>query len=64
MKGYLWRILYEGGDIKEVTAPNIMAALLMTANPFRQEGIVSCVRMEEIHRPEAIYSEQIGAVTA
>ena len=64
MKGYIWRVLYEDGDIKEVTAPTIMAALLMTMNIWHPERVVSCVRIEEIRRPQEISCDRIEVVTA
>lgn len=64
MRGYLWRVLFDNGEVKEVTAPNITTALLLTANVFHPERIVSCVRMEEITRPEEISLNRIEMVTA
>lgn len=64
MRGYVWRVLFDNGEIKEVTAPNITAALLLTVSVFHPERVVSCVRMEEITRPEEISLERIGVVTA
>lgn len=64
MTGYLWRVLYETGEIREVTAPNITAALLMTVNIWHPEKVVSIVRMEPASRPEPIPANMVGMVTA
>lgn len=62
MRGYIWRIAFESGEIKEVTAPTIMAAILLAAPVWRQNKIVSAIRLEEA--PEEIPVSMIGVVTA
>ena len=64
MKGYVWRIAFEDGSVREVTAPSITAAILMTVSLFHQERVVSAVRIEEVLQTEEIPVNRVWAVTA
>lgn len=64
MKGYVWRIAFEDGTVRETTAPTITAAILMTASIWHQERVVSAVRIEEVPQTEEIPVSRVWAVTA
>lgn len=64
MKGYLWRIAFEDGSIREVTAPTITAAILMSVSIWHMEKVVSAVRLEEIPKTEEIPASAMWMVTA
>ena len=64
MKGYLWRILFEDGTVREITAPTISAAILMSVSIWHMEKVVSAVRMEEIPKTEQIPIGDVWTVTA
>ena len=63
MKGYVWRVAFESGSVKEIVAPNITSALLMTVDILHPEKVVSCMRMERV-QTEEIPMNRIAEVTA